>query len=77
VLVTSDTHLWRAAHEFEATGLRDVPAPADVWAPRRVDTMSFVPTAIGLLRSYDAIYELAGEGIRDLLVTTHLRRTIR
>lgn len=40
-------------------------------------TMSFVPTAIGLLRSYDAVYELMGEGIRDLLVATHLRRTIR
>lgn len=77
VLVTSDTHLWRAAQEFEATGLRVVPAPADVWAPRRLGTMSFVPTAIGLLRSYDAVYELVGEGIRDLLVATHLRRAIR
>jgi uncharacterized SAM-binding protein YcdF (DUF218 family) len=77
VLVTSDTHLRRAAQEFEATGLRVVPAPADVWVPRQVGTMSFVPTAIGLLRSYDAVYELVGEGIRDLLVATHLRRTIR
>ncbi|HEY6515361.1 MAG TPA: YdcF family protein [Steroidobacteraceae bacterium] len=77
VLVTSDTHLWRAAHEFEATGLRVVPAPADVWVPQQVDIMSFVPTAIDLQRSYDAVYELAGNGIRDLLVATHLRRTIR
>lgn len=77
VLVTTDTHLWRAAHEFEATGLRVVPAPANVGVPQRLDIMSFVPTAIDLLRSYDAVYELVGEGIRDLLVATHLRRAIR
>jgi uncharacterized SAM-binding protein YcdF (DUF218 family) len=77
VLVTSDTHLWRAAQEFEAAGLSIVPAPADVSAPREVGTMRYVPTANGLLRSYAAVYELAGEGIRDLLVATHLRRAIR
>jgi uncharacterized SAM-binding protein YcdF (DUF218 family) len=77
VLVTSDTHLWRAAREFEAAGLSVVPAPANVWAPREIDSMRFVPTATGLLRSYTAVYELLGEGIRDLLVATHLRRTIR
>lgn len=77
VLVTSDTHLWRAAHEFEAAGLRIVPAPADVWAPREIDSMRFVPTATGLLRSYTAVYELLGADIRELLVATHLRRAIR
>lgn len=77
VLVTTDTHLWRAAHEFEAAGLGIVPAPADVPAPREIGAMRYVPTATGLLRSYSAVYELVGEGIRDLLVTTHLRRTIR
>lgn len=77
VLVTSDTHLWRSAHEFEMAGLGIVPAPADVWAPREISTMRFVPTATGLLRSCNAVYELVGEGIRDILVATHLRRTIR
>jgi len=77
VLVTSDTHLWRAAHEFQAAGLSVVPAPADVWAPREIGTMRFVPTATGLLRSYTAVYEIVGEGIRDVLVAAHLRRTIR
>lgn len=77
VLVTSDTHLWRAAHEFQAAGLSVVPAPAGVPAPIEVGTMRFVPTATGLLRSYNSVYELAGEGIRDLLVATHLRRTVR
>lgn len=77
VLVTSDTQLWRAAHEFEAAGLSIVPAPAGVWAPREIGTVRFVPTATGLLRSYTAVYELMGEGMRDLLVATHLRSTIR
>ena len=77
VLVTSDTHLWRAAQEFEAAGLSVVPAPSDIWAAREIGTMRFVPTATGLLRSYDAVYELVGEEIRGLLVTTHLRHTIR
>lgn len=77
VLVTSDTHLWRAAHEFEAAGLSVVPAPADVWAPQEIGTMRFVPAASGLVRSYYAVYELEGEGVRDLLVATHLRRATR
>ncbi len=76
-LVTSATHLWRAAHEFEAAGLSIVPAPADVPARVEVGSMRFVPSAAGLLRSYDAVYELVGEGARDLLVSTHLRRAIR
>lgn len=77
VLVTSDTHIWRAAHEFEAAGLSIVPAPADVWAPREPGPMRYVPTATGLLRSYNAVYEIVGEGVRDALVATHLRRAIR
>ena len=77
VLVTSDTHLWRAVHEFQAAGLSVVPAPAGIPAPIEIGTMRFVPTATGLLRSYNAVYELAGEGIRDLLVMTHLRRAVR
>lgn len=77
VLVTSDTHIWRAAHEFEEAGLNVVPAPSDISAPREIGTMRYVPTATGLLRSYEAVYELVGEAIRDLLVTTHLRHTIR
>lgn len=76
-LVTSDDHLWRAAHEFTAAGLSVVPAPADVWAPQELDTMRYVPTVTGLMRSYYAVYELVGEGVRDALVATHLRRAIR
>lgn len=77
VLVTSDTQLWRAAHEFSAAGLSVVPAPADVWAPRETGAMRYVPTASGLLRSYEAIYALVGEGVREVLVAAHLRRAIK
>lgn len=77
VLVTSDVHLWRAVQEFAMAGMSIVPAPTDVWAPRELGIMRFVPTANGLKRSADAVYNLLGEGARDLLVATHLRRTIR
>lgn len=77
VLVTSDTHLWRAAHEFEGAGLSVVPAPSGVPAAREIGVMRYLPAATGLLRSYEAVYELVGEGFRDLLVATHLRHTIR
>ena len=77
VLVTSDVHLWRAVQEFEMAGMSIVPAPTDVWAPREMGIMRFVPTANALKRSADAVYNLLGEGARDLLVATHLRRTIR
>jgi hypothetical protein len=60
-----------------AAGLSIVPAPAEVWAPREIGTMRYVPTASGLLRSYTAVYALAGEGVRDLLVAAHLRSTVR
>ena len=79
VLVTSDTHLRRAVREFAAAGLGVVPAPAGVWvwAPQQFDAATFVPTASGLMQSGNAVYELVGEGIRELLVASHLRNTIR
>lgn len=63
--------------DFGVPGLDIVPAPADVPTPVEVGSMRFVPTANGLLRSYLAVYELVGGGVRDLLVATHLRRAIR
>jgi uncharacterized SAM-binding protein YcdF (DUF218 family) len=77
VLITSDTHLWRAAHEFQAAGLSIVPAPVGVPAPIEIGAMRYVPTASALSRSYRAVYELVGQGIRDLLMLTHLRHLIR
>jgi uncharacterized SAM-binding protein YcdF (DUF218 family) len=74
VLVTSSTHLWRAAHEFSSAGLEVVPAPVGVWAPREIGVIRFVPSPAGLLRSHAALYELIGEPMRALLAALHLRR---
>ncbi len=74
VLVTSAEHLWRASHEFAATGLQVIPAPAGVWAERDLGVLRFLPDAQALLRSYLATYELLGEPVRELLALSHLRR---
>jgi uncharacterized SAM-binding protein YcdF (DUF218 family) len=74
VLVTSASHLWRAAHEFSAAGMQVVPAPAGVWAPRDGGLARYLPDAAALTRSYSATYELLGDPVRELLWLTHLRR---
>lgn len=66
VLITSSTHLWRAAHEFEDAGFEVVPAPQGVWAPRDMQALRFIPGASGLERSNAAVYELIGEPMRRL-----------
>jgi uncharacterized SAM-binding protein YcdF (DUF218 family) len=66
ILVTSSTHIWRAAHEFQQAGLDVVPAPSGVWAPRELGVFRFVPSPSALLRSNLAIYELIGEPARKL-----------
>jgi uncharacterized SAM-binding protein YcdF (DUF218 family) len=74
VLVTSATHVWRATQEFRAAGLEVVPAPAGPLGPREKAVFRFVPTSQGLMRSEEALYELLGERVRELLATLHLRR---
>jgi uncharacterized SAM-binding protein YcdF (DUF218 family) len=66
ILITSSTHLWRAAHEFEDAGFEVVPAPQGVWAPRDLEALRFIPGAGGLERSNAAVYELIGEPMRRL-----------
>jgi uncharacterized SAM-binding protein YcdF (DUF218 family) len=66
ILITSSTHLWRAAHEFEAAGFQVVPAPQGVWAPRDMQALRFIPGAAGLERSNAAVYEMIGEPMRRL-----------
>jgi uncharacterized SAM-binding protein YcdF (DUF218 family) len=66
VLITSSTHLWRAAHEFEDAGFEVVPAPQGVWAPRDMQALRFIPGAAGLERSNAAVYEMIGEPMRRL-----------
>ncbi len=74
VLVTRATQLWRASHEFAATGLEVVPAPAGVLALREEGVLRYLPDSKAMQRSYDATYELLGEAVRRLLWATHLRR---
>ncbi len=79
ILVTATTHMWRAVHEFAATGLQVVPAPVDMVAPRyasnpELPVLDYLPDASALEDSYYALYELLGERVRELLAVTHLRR---
>lgn len=75
VLVTSSTHMWRAAHEFMSAGMEVIPAPVAVWAPRRSEGLfEIIPSAKALLRSYTAVYELIGDPVRVVLAVLRLRR---
>ena len=74
VLVTTATHEWRAAQEFESAGLAVEPAPVHVWAPRPRELRDYLPDAVGLLRSREALYEILGNAVRQFLAVTHLRR---
>ncbi len=74
VLVTTATHEWRAAQEFESAGLAVEPAPVHVWAPQPRELLDYLPNAVGLLRSREALYEISGNAVRQVLAVTHLRR---
>jgi uncharacterized SAM-binding protein YcdF (DUF218 family) len=74
VLVTSATHEWRAAQEFLSAGLGVEPAPVHVWAPQPRELLDYLPNAVGLLESREALYEIFGDEVRQLLAATHLRR---
>jgi uncharacterized SAM-binding protein YcdF (DUF218 family) len=74
VLVTSSPHEWRAAHEFMGAGFEVVPAPVGSDVPRRYEVGAFLPSAYGLRRSHDALYELIGEPLRELMSSLRLRR---
>jgi uncharacterized SAM-binding protein YcdF (DUF218 family) len=74
VLVTSSSHEWRAAHEFASAGLAVEPAPVHVWAPYPRDFRDYLPRPLGLLRSTEAVSEILGNLVRELLAATHLRR---
>jgi uncharacterized SAM-binding protein YcdF (DUF218 family) len=73
VLVTSSNHEWRAAHEFMSAGLAVEPAPVHVWAPQPQGSGDYLPDAAGLLQSTEAVYEIIGNVVRQLLAVTHLR----
>ena len=74
ILVTNSTHMWRAVHEFTATGLEVIPAPMGMRATHERGIFSYVPEVEALRRSVTAINELLGEPVRWFFVVTHLRR---
>ncbi len=74
LLVTSATHEYRAAREFEACGLEVIPAPTGVWAPPEPSALHYLPNVAALKRSTEALYELIGDVARRLFAASHLRR---
>jgi uncharacterized SAM-binding protein YcdF (DUF218 family) len=74
ILVTSSVHEWRAVQEFVGVGLAVEAAPAHVWVPHRHVIEDYLPDPAGMLDSADALHEILGEPMRQLLAVTHLRR---
>jgi uncharacterized SAM-binding protein YcdF (DUF218 family) len=75
ILVTSSTHLWRAAHEFMDAGFEVEPAPAVMWTTGLSEGLDpILPDAEALVRSHEAVYELIGEPVRVLMSALHLHR---
>jgi uncharacterized SAM-binding protein YcdF (DUF218 family) len=73
ILITSNTHMWRAAHEFMDAGFDVVPAPVGMWGPREDGVFRFMPDPGALMRSNLAVYELIGEPMRELQAGLGLR----
>lgn len=74
ILVTSSVHEWRAVREFVGVGLEVEAAPAHVWVPHPHLIEDYLPDPAAILDSADALHEILGEPIRQLLAVTHLRR---
>jgi uncharacterized SAM-binding protein YcdF (DUF218 family) len=75
LLVTSANHEWRSAQEFTSAGLTVIPAPAGGLSPPPYSSLIYyLPSAVALQRSTEALYELLGNLVRQALVATHLRR---
>jgi uncharacterized SAM-binding protein YcdF (DUF218 family) len=76
ILITTTVHMRRSVREFAATGLTVLPAPTDMLENEPHGVGDFVPSARALMQSYEAIYELIGEPVRQLLAATHARRQL-
>jgi uncharacterized SAM-binding protein YcdF (DUF218 family) len=74
ILITMAVHMRRSVREFAATGLTVLPAPMGIQTQRPPGVGNYLASAEALLRSYEAIYELIGEPVRQLLAATHSRR---
>jgi len=64
ILVTTGTHMARAAAEFTAAGFEVSAAPAEMVTRDLQGTLSFVPSVMALSRSHDAVYEWIGRVVR-------------
>lgn len=60
VLVTSATHLRRAAKDFAAAGVQVIPAAADVVGRSRLHIDSILPSSSALARTHVALHEILG-----------------
>lgn len=75
ILITSATHLWRAAHEFTDAGFQVDPAPAVLYSAHPSQgLLAVLPSPKAMERSYEAFYELMGEPARLVLAGLHIRR---
>jgi uncharacterized SAM-binding protein YcdF (DUF218 family) len=66
ILVSHGFDMRRARAEFEAAGLEVVPAPTLLTEFKFDGPGSLIPSARSLSRSYFALYELLGNGVRRL-----------
>jgi uncharacterized SAM-binding protein YcdF (DUF218 family) len=73
LLVTSATHMRRAANEFRAAGFTVLPAPTGGSGSSAATLLAFLPSVDALARSHAALYELAGEPARRLLLALGIR----
>lgn len=76
VLVTSNTHEFRAVQEFKEAGFEVTPAPIGVYGHREIGIFRYLPTSAGLDRSNAAIYELIGEPMRRLQAALGVREKL-
>jgi uncharacterized SAM-binding protein YcdF (DUF218 family) len=74
LLVSTAAHLWRAEHEFAATGLTVVAAPVDLGTPAPVSWRDFLTSAHALLNSTSALHELLGDAVRVAFARSGIRR---
>jgi uncharacterized SAM-binding protein YcdF (DUF218 family) len=66
LLVTSASHMYRAAAYFRAQGLSVVPAPSGFWTQQDFRVRHWVPSIEALWRSQTALYEDLGNLALDL-----------
>ncbi|HET7034036.1 MAG TPA: YdcF family protein, partial [Casimicrobiaceae bacterium] len=64
VLVTHDVDMRRAIAEFATQGIDAIPAPTGMRDGVGNSLLDFLPSMMGLERSYLAIYEILGNLVR-------------